>query len=59
MPFVTFDFECNRCGKQYPDKMVLRKDMDAQRCDDCKGQLRRLPAATRTTFRFADRKLKK
>lgn len=58
MPFVTFDYECNRCGKQHPDKLVLRSEMDAQRCE-CKGQLRRLPAGPRTTFRHADKKLKR
>lgn len=56
MPFITFDY---RCEKGHEDsRMVLRKEMDAQRCKECKGLMRRLPAGTRTTFRFADRKLK-
>lgn len=59
MAFITFDFRCTGCGHE-EERMVLRKEMDAQRCrqDGCKERLTRLPAGTRTHFRFADTKLK-
>lgn len=56
MAFITFDYRCDKGHEQ--ERLVLRKDMDAQRCETCKGLMRRLPAGTRTTFRFADNKLK-
>ena len=61
MPFITFDYKCSdpNCAG-YEERLVLRKDMDAQRCNepDCTAIMRRLPAGTRTTFKFADTKLK-
>lgn len=57
MPFITFDYKCPN-GHVEESKMVLRKEMDAQRCAACKELMTRLPAGTRTTFRFADARLK-
>jgi predicted SprT family Zn-dependent metalloprotease len=57
MAFITFDYRCSTCDT-HEEKLVLRREMDAQRCDVCKSQLVRLPANPRTHFRFADTKLK-
>ena len=56
--FITFDYRCPDGHEE--ERLVLRKEMDAQRCreGDCKKRMIRLPAGTRTTFRFADTKLK-
>jgi len=55
MSFIRFDYRCSKCGEDHPNCLVLRVDMDAQRCGKCKGLLRRLPAGPPTTFKFADR----
>jgi hypothetical protein len=61
--YITFDYKCRECG-DYDSRMVLRSEMDTQRCGKksttfpCRGRMVKLPAGTRTTFRFADTKLK-
>lgn len=57
MAFITFDYRCLQCGHE-EERLVLKSEMDAQRCKHCNGQTARMPAATRTTFRYADTKLK-
>lgn len=64
MPFVTHAFKCESCGHE-EERWVLKREVDAQRCKalvcethECKGRMRRMPSPTRTTFKFADRKLK-
>lgn len=58
--FISFDYKCTRC-EDIDSRMVKRVEMDEQTCNkpDCfSAHMIRLPAGTRTTFRFADRKLK-
>ena len=62
MSFITFDYKCTAC-KRVVTRMVRRPEMDKQFCKtNCDGDhptpMTRLPAGTRTTFRFADTKLK-
>ncbi len=58
--FIRFNFRCKGCGHE--EERFIKKDvMDAQfhDCDEnTKRLMTRLPAAPRTTFRFADRSLK-
>ena len=63
MSYITFDYRCSSC-KQEDTRLVKREDMDSQRCENgtfhTPGQpMVRLPASPRTTFLFADRKLKR
>lgn len=57
--FITFDYKCPQCGHREP-RFVRRSEMDEQTCGKHLGlvPLTRLPPATRTTFRFADSRLK-
>jgi ribosomal protein L37AE/L43A len=55
--YITFDYKCPSC-QQFDTKFVRRDEMDLQKCEDCNVELVRLPAGTRTTFRFADTTLK-
>lgn len=55
--YITFDFKCPTCAL-VDSRFVRRDDMDKQKCEACDEVLIRLPAGTRTTFRFADGKLK-
>ena len=64
MSYVVFDYVCPTCARRDDNKMVRRSEMDEQYCGtNCDGdhptKLVRLPAGTRTTFRFADGSLKK
>jgi hypothetical protein len=56
MSYITFDYKCPDCG-HVDTRLVKREEMDEQACT-CEQTMRRLPAGTRTTFRFADTKLK-
>lgn len=58
--FITFDYQCPSCGHR-ETRFVRRSEMDSQKCRECSGteNMRRLPAAPVTTFRFADRNLKR
>jgi hypothetical protein len=56
MSYITFDYKCPDCGHE-DTRLVKREEMDEQACT-CEQTMRRLPAGTRTTFRFADTKLK-
>ena len=58
MSFITFTFRCPSCKHTEEDKLVRRTEMDDQPCPRCNDTLVRLPAGTRTHFRFADSKLK-
>jgi hypothetical protein len=61
--YITFDYKCPSCGHTEP-RFVRRSEMDDQVHRACAPPLSggipmtRLPAGTRTTFRYADRKLK-
>lgn len=62
--FITFDYLCPYCRAR-ESRFVRRSAMDEQECQhpglpSWHGPTRmtRLPAATRTTFRYADTKLK-
>ena len=60
--YVSFDYLCPECGHREP-RFVNRLAMDAQPCPQSMEHdeltlMLRLPAAPRTIFRFADRKLK-
>jgi len=63
MSFITFDYKCPACGRISENRLVRRSEMDEVYCGtNCDGDhptrmVRMLPA-TRTTFRFADTKLK-
>lgn len=50
--FVSFDYRCPRSGKVV-SKFIKKIDMDDQTCL-CGKRMTRLPAGTRTTFKFAD-----
>lgn len=61
--YITFDYKCRdykRC-EHFETRMIKKDEMDDQRCGwkGCQALMTRLPANTRTTFRFADRKLKR
>ncbi|MHC4302574.1 MAG: FmdB family zinc ribbon protein [Planctomycetota bacterium] len=56
MSYITFDYKCPDCGA-IDTRLVKREEMDEQACT-CETEMRRLPAGTRTTFLFADTKLK-
>lgn len=57
--FVSFDMKCPNCDAGYPNVFVKKAEADSQRCGKCYTTLAKLPSGTRTTFRFADRSLKK
>jgi hypothetical protein len=56
--YITFDFKCGTCG-DVQSRFVKREEIDKQLCA-CQTitPMTRLPAGTRTTFRYADTKLK-
>jgi len=54
---VRFDYRCDNCERT-TDRLVKKERQDDQHCAICCTPMRRLPAAPRTTFRFADTKLK-
>ena len=66
--FIKFDYRCPDCGFQ-EERFVRKELMESQQCPNyahptdekpCYSMvMTRLPAAPRTTFRFADRRLKK
>lgn len=66
--FITFDYLCPDCEHR-ETRFVRKSEMDDQQCPNyvapnpekpCFSMvMTRLPPATRTTFRFADKKLKR
>ena len=54
--YITFDYRCS-CGN-VESRFVRKEAKDNQRCAKCDSEMTRLPAGTRTTFKFADTKLK-
>lgn len=58
--YITFDYKCPQHG--IVSRFVKKTEMDEQYCDvphpGNPEPMLRLPAGTRTTFRFADTKLK-
>ena len=58
--YITFDYRCPSCGAQ-ESRFVKKVEMHQQRCKECdySGHMVKLPAGTPTTFKFADRKLKR
>jgi len=56
--YITFDFKCLTCG-EVRTRFVKREEIDKQMCA-CQTiePMKRLPAGTRTTFRYADTRLK-
>lgn len=58
MSYISFDYKCKACTALPEHRMVKRINMDSQVCEECGGDMVKLPPATRTTFRFADTKLK-
>ena len=55
--YATFDYVCPSCGYE-AERFVKKVDANNQLCD-CKQPLKKLLAAPKTHFRFADTKLKK
>lgn len=62
--YITFDYRCPYCGNE-ESRFIKRTDMDNQSCTHgdlgswhTPSIMTRLPAGTRTTFRYADNKLK-
>lgn len=62
--YITFDYRCPYCEHE-ESRFVKRTEMDDQECTHpglpswhVPAPMTRLPAGTRTTFRFADTKLK-
>ena len=58
MSYISFDYKCIGCTDLPQHRMVRRTEMDSQVCTECGSDMVKLPPATRTTFRFADTKLK-
>jgi len=60
MSYITFDYKCPQCGAI--DSRLVKRTVQDYQFHDCDNNTRRLmvklPAGTRTTFRFADSKLK-
>jgi hypothetical protein len=54
--YISFDYKCRTCSFLEP-RLVRKDEKDSQVCK-CGSEMIRLPPATRTTFRFADTKLK-
>ena len=61
--YITFDYKCPNC-EHVESRFVRREAKDSQYHYDCltdenmHPRMVRLPAGTRTTFKFADSKLK-
>ena len=55
--YISFDYSCTSCPK-VEQRLVKKDSKDNQMCQ-CQSPMKRLPAGTRTTFRFADTNLKK
>jgi hypothetical protein len=55
--FIRFNYRCPSCGHE-EEKFIKKEVMDKQLCPKGGVLMTRLPAAPRTTFRFADRRLK-
>lgn len=57
--FISFDYRCRDCFA-VESRFVRKTEKDTQRCTACDSDnpMARLPAGTRTTFRYADKKLK-
>lgn len=62
--YISFDYRCPECNSE-ASLFVRREDMDEQVCRHCVSgnphndvRMTRLPAATKTHFKFADQKLK-
>lgn len=56
--YVVFDYQCPVCGHVEADKLTLR-DEHLPHCPTCLWVMKRLPAGTKTHFKFADQKLKR
>lgn len=54
--YITFDYRCPTTG-EVESRFVKRSEMDEQFNEEGERMIR-LPAGTRTTFRYADTKLK-
>ena len=54
--YITFDYKCPQGHVE--SRFVKRDEKDEQYCNHCNEWMRRLPPGTRTTFKFADTKLK-
>ena len=59
MSFIIFDYECEKCGAGYPDKMVRCSEQNEQTCDECGTRLLKLPPGPITTIKFGDRSAQK
>lgn len=57
--YASFDYRCPSC-KAEDSRFVKKVEQHQQRCKECdySGHMVKLPSGTRTTFRFADAKLK-
>jgi len=56
MSYIAFTYRCVTDGLT-EDRFVKREVMDDQKCN-CGSSMVKLPPATRTTYRYADSKLK-
>ena len=54
--YINFDYRCSPCETREP-RFIKKEKKDEQTCN-CGAPMCRLPAAPKTTFRFADRRLK-
>ena len=57
--YITFDYLCTNCDHFAGTVMVRKELMDEVDCRQCGARMKKLPAGTKTTFRFADKELKK
>lgn len=55
--YVTYDYKCPHCIVTVT-RLIKKEHKDKQRCGDCKWPMKRQLSAPRTTFLFADTRLK-
>ena len=56
MSYKIFEYQCQICGYVHDEMMKDPGDQEHVQCPECQifSLHKRLPPATRTTFRFAD-----
>lgn len=55
--YVTYDYKCPHCIVPVT-RFIKKRHKDKQRCLRCNWHMKRLLSAPRTTFLFADTRLK-
>jgi len=55
--YITLDFKCIGCGFS-EERFIKKSQVEDQLCA-CNGRMKKQLAATKTHFRFADKRLKR